>query len=87
MVAIENVRSDYPDVEYADSAEGTDGAVVATDWPEFDDLSFEGMSRTVVVDGRPIDVDESALEVYEGLTWEPLVELERIFATTGLEPN
>lgn len=64
MVTIENVRSDYPDVEYADSAEGTDGAVVATDWPEFDDLSFEGMSRTVVVDGRSIDVDESALEVY-----------------------
>ncbi|WP_226480146.1 UDP-glucose 6-dehydrogenase AglM [Natrinema amylolyticum] len=72
-VAIENVRPDYPDIEYADSAEsalaGADGAVVATDWPEFDDLSFEDMARSVVVDGRRIDVDEDALDVYEGLTW------------------
>ncbi|MGQ3410861.1 UDP-glucose 6-dehydrogenase AglM [Natrinema sp. LN54] len=72
-VAIENVRPDYPEIEYADSAEGAlegaDGAVVATDWPEFDDLSFEGMARRVVVDGRRIDIDEDALEVYEGLTW------------------
>jgi UDPglucose 6-dehydrogenase len=72
-VAIENVRPDYPDIEYADSAadalEGADGAVVATDWPEFDDLSFEEMARRVLVDGRRIDVDTDALEVYEGLTW------------------
>ncbi|QLG48932.1 UDP-glucose 6-dehydrogenase AglM [Natrinema halophilum] len=72
-VAIENVRPDYPSVEYAESAEealeGADGAVVATDWPEFDELSFAGMARSVVIDGRRIDVDESALEVYEGLTW------------------
>ncbi|RZH68191.1 UDP-glucose 6-dehydrogenase AglM [Natrinema altunense] len=72
-VAIENVRPDYPGIEYADTAEralaGADGAVVATDWPEFDDLSFDGMARAVVVDGRRIDVDEAALDVYEGLTW------------------
>ncbi|THE63666.1 UDP-glucose/GDP-mannose dehydrogenase family protein [Salinadaptatus halalkaliphilus] len=74
-VAVENVRETYPDLEiaYAESAadalEGADGAVVATDWPEFDDLSFEGMARRVLVDGRRIDVDEDALEVYEGLTW------------------
>ncbi|OLZ40163.1 UDP-glucose 6-dehydrogenase [Natrinema saccharevitans] len=72
-VAIENVRPDYPDIEYADSSEGAltdaDGAVVATGWPEFDGLSVDGMARTVVVDGRRIDVDEDALEVYEGLTW------------------
>ncbi|TYT60379.1 UDP-glucose 6-dehydrogenase AglM [Natrialba swarupiae] len=74
-VAIETVRDRYPDLEaeYADSAEdaleGADGAVVATDWPAFDDLSFDGMARRVVVDGRRIDVDETKLEVYEGLTW------------------
>ncbi|WP_276254280.1 UDP-glucose 6-dehydrogenase AglM [Halomontanus rarus] len=76
-VAIDNVREAYPDlrIEYADSAdgalEGADGAVVATDWPAFDDLSFDGMARRIVVDGRRIDVDEDedALEVYEGLTW------------------
>ncbi|MDQ2049526.1 UDP-glucose 6-dehydrogenase AglM [Natronolimnohabitans sp. A-GB9] len=72
-VAIENVRPDYPDVTYADSAtaalEDADGAVVATDWPEFDDLEFEGMASRIVVDGRRIDIDADALEVYEGLTW------------------
>jgi len=68
-----NVRPDFPEIEYAESAEGAlegaDGAVVATDWPEFDDLSFEGMARSVVVDGRRIEIDEESLEVYEGLTW------------------
>ncbi|ADB61654.1 nucleotide sugar dehydrogenase [Haloterrigena turkmenica DSM 5511] len=72
-VAVENVRPDYPEIEYADSADealaGADGAVVATDWPEFDDLAFDGMERRVLVDGRRIDVDRDALEVYEGLTW------------------
>ncbi|GAB3669297.1 UDP-glucose 6-dehydrogenase AglM [Halopiger thermotolerans] len=74
-VAVDNVREQYPhlEIEYADSAtgalEGADGAVVATGWPEFDDLEFDGMARRVLVDGRRIDVDESELEVYEGLTW------------------
>ncbi|APX96846.1 UDP-glucose 6-dehydrogenase AglM [Natronorubrum daqingense] len=72
-VAVENVRSEYPTVEFAGSAsdalEGADGAVVATDWPEFDELSFEGMAQRIVVDGRRIDVDESTLDAYEGLTW------------------
>ncbi|ELY47421.1 UDP-glucose 6-dehydrogenase AglM [Natronorubrum sulfidifaciens] len=72
-VAVENVRPMYPDVEYADSAvdalADADGAVVATDWPEFDDLAFDGMAQRVVVDGRRIDVDEADLDVYEGLTW------------------
>ncbi|MFC6717303.1 UDP-glucose 6-dehydrogenase AglM [Natrialbaceae archaeon GCM10025810] len=74
-VAAENVRTKHPEfeVEYAERAstalEGADGAVVATDWPEFDDLSFDGMRRRILVDGRRIDVDEGALEAYDGLTW------------------
>ncbi|ELY52240.1 UDP-glucose 6-dehydrogenase AglM [Natronolimnohabitans innermongolicus] len=74
-VAVENVREKHPglEVEYADSAaaalEGADGAVVATDWPEFDDLAFDGMAQRIVVDGRRVDIDRDALEVYEGLTW------------------
>ncbi|WP_247002203.1 UDP-glucose 6-dehydrogenase AglM [Halosolutus gelatinilyticus] len=74
-VATANVREEYPDldVEYADSVAGAlahaDGAVIATDWPEFDDLSFADMRRRIVVDGRRIDVDEDELAVYEGLTW------------------
>lgn len=61
------------DVEYASSVsealDGADGAVVATDWPEFDDLSFEGMHQRVVVDGRRINVNKTELDGYEGLTW------------------
>ncbi len=72
-VATENVRPDYPHIEYADSAAdalaGADGAVLATDWAEFDDLDFSGMARRVLVDGRRIAADEGSLEVYEGLTW------------------
>ncbi len=72
-VAMGNVRERYPDLALTDSAEAAladaDGAVVATDWPEFDDLAFDGMARRVLVDGRRIDVDADALEVYEGLTW------------------
>ncbi|SEH16074.1 UDPglucose 6-dehydrogenase [Natronorubrum sediminis] len=72
-VAVENVRPEYPSVEFAgsgsDALEGADGAVVATDWPEFDELSFEEMAQRIVVDGRRIDIDESTLEAYEGLTW------------------
>ncbi|SFS74384.1 UDP-glucose 6-dehydrogenase AglM [Halostagnicola kamekurae] len=72
-VAMDNVRERYPDLEYADTAEsaleGADGAVLATDWDGFDDLSFDGMARRVVVDGRRIDIDADELEVYDGLTW------------------
>ncbi|MFP8956942.1 UDP-glucose 6-dehydrogenase AglM [Natrialbaceae archaeon A-CW3] len=77
-VAADSLRKRYPeyaDLAYADSAddalENADGAVVATDWPEFDDLepAIDGMARKVLVDGRRIDVDTDALEVYDGLTW------------------
>ncbi len=78
-VAIENVREYYADADrdvaitYADSADaaldGADGAVLATDWPEYAALSFEGMARRVLVDGRRVDVDRDRLDVYEGLTW------------------
>jgi len=80
-VAVENLKttySAYADREgltYADSLAdtlaGAEGAVVATDWPEFDDLedAIAGMERRVLVDGRRIDVDRDALEGYDGLTW------------------
>ncbi|WP_252698665.1 UDP-glucose 6-dehydrogenase AglM [Natronosalvus vescus] len=77
-VAADSLSKRYPeyaDLEYADSAadalENADGAVVATDWPEFDDLeaALDGMARKVLVDGRRIDIDTDALEVYDGLTW------------------
>ncbi|WP_254809453.1 UDP-glucose 6-dehydrogenase AglM [Natronosalvus amylolyticus] len=60
--------------EVEDALEGADGAIVATDWPEFDDMDasvFEKMATRVLVDGRRIDIDpeRTNLEVYEGLTW------------------
>ena len=72
-VATENARERYPDVRYAASAEvaldGADAAMVATEWPEFSDLDFSGMARTVLIDGRRIDADTAELDAYEGLTW------------------
>ena len=72
-VAMDRVREHYPDIGYAasgeDALEGADGAVIATEWPAFADLSFSGMAKRVLVDGRRVDVDRDALEVYEGLTW------------------
>jgi len=82
-VAVENLTTTYPEyadregLTYADSLaealQGAEGAVVATDWPEFDDLvesgAIVGMERRVLVDGRRIDVDRDALEGYDGLTW------------------
>ncbi|MDY7082996.1 MAG: UDP binding domain-containing protein, partial [Halobacteria archaeon] len=72
-VAIENVRDDYPAVEYAGSGDeavrGADAAVISTDWEEFEDIDFGAMERSIVVDGRRMNIDRSELEVYEGLCW------------------
>ena len=66
-------RRVFPEADYADSAEGAlrdaDAAVLATDWPEFADLDWSVMARSVLVDGRHVDVDRDALDVYEGLCW------------------
>jgi UDPglucose 6-dehydrogenase len=73
-VATENMREQFPDVEYAESAaaalEGAHGALVVTDWDEFAalDEEFEAMAELVVVDGRRIVEPREGL-VYEGLTW------------------
>ncbi len=80
-VATDNLVRTYP--EYADcetltfvdslegALEGADGAVIATDWPEFDGVTdaVDSMAQRVVVDGRRIQLEESALEAYDGLTW------------------
>jgi len=73
-VAVEPMSERFPDIEYADSAadalEGTDGAVVVTDWDEFGtlDAEFDAMANPVVVDGRRC-IDPPAGITYEGLTW------------------
>ncbi|QCJ47404.1 UDP-glucose 6-dehydrogenase AglM [Haloprofundus sp. MHR1] len=73
-VATENMRTEFPDIEYADSAAealaGATAAVVVTDWDEFAalDEEFDAMERPVVVDGRRVVERRDGIE-YEGLTW------------------
>ncbi|SEP69256.1 UDP-glucose 6-dehydrogenase AglM [Natrinema salaciae] len=73
-VAIEAMRARVPDIDYANAAEGaldgSDGAVVVTDWDEFAALDdeFDAMNEAVVVDGRRI-VERREGITYEGLTY------------------
>ncbi|WP_423747031.1 UDP-glucose 6-dehydrogenase AglM (plasmid) [Haladaptatus sp. SPP-AMP-3] len=73
-VATENMREQFPDIEYTESAtaalDGADGALVVTDWDEFAALDdeFESMTDRVVVDGRRI-IERREGITYEGLTW------------------
>ncbi|NUE03088.1 UDP-glucose/GDP-mannose dehydrogenase family protein [Halorubraceae archaeon YAN] len=79
-VATANMREQYPDLSYADSAKsalsGADGAVVVTDWDEFsaiDAETFGTMAQPIVIDGRRI-IDRKQIESvtngrHEGLTW------------------
>jgi UDPglucose 6-dehydrogenase len=73
-LANEAMATEYPDVEYVESAaaalEDAIGALVVTDWDEFAALDdeFDGMADPVVVDGRRIVSRRKGL-TYEGLTW------------------
>ncbi|SNZ15429.1 UDPglucose 6-dehydrogenase [Natronoarchaeum philippinense] len=73
-VATENMREQFPEIEYADSAgealEWASGALVVTDWDEFAalDEAFDAMEESVVVDGRRV-VERGEGITYEGLTW------------------
>ncbi len=73
-IAVENMREQFPDIEYADSArralDGADGALVMTDWDEFAALDdeFDRMTDPVVIDGRRIVNRRDGL-VYEGISW------------------
>ncbi|WP_338729817.1 UDP-glucose 6-dehydrogenase AglM [Haladaptatus sp. DJG-WS-42] len=73
-VATENMRTRFPDIEYAPSAaaalDGAHGALVVTDWDEFAalDSEFDAMETPVVVDGRRIVTPREGI-TYEGLTW------------------
>ncbi len=73
-IAADNMREEFPDIEYANSAaealDGAHGALVVTDWDEFAalDEEFGTMAEPVVVDGRHIIEDREGI-TYEGLTW------------------
>ena len=75
-VAVERMREHFPDVEYADSAaaalEGASGALIVTEWDEFEalDEEFEAMERKLVVDGRHVQIPVTDRDLeYEGLCW------------------
>ncbi|WP_253738145.1 UDP-glucose 6-dehydrogenase AglM [Halohasta salina] len=73
-VAADNMRKQFPEIEYVDSPEAAldsaSAALVVTDWPEITalDAEFDAMSTPVVVDGRRA-IDRRDGIVYEGLTW------------------
>ncbi|MHB9288033.1 UDP-glucose 6-dehydrogenase AglM [Halobacteriales archaeon Cl-PHB] len=73
-VAAENMAEHFPNVEYAGSPsealEDAVGAVVVTDWDEFETLDeeFDGLAKPVVVDGRRVVSRREGI-LYEGLTW------------------
>jgi UDP-N-acetyl-D-mannosaminuronate dehydrogenase len=58
-----------PSTKLDAALEGADAALVATAWPEYDAIDVSQMDRSVIVDGRGIDVDRAACDVYEGLCW------------------
>ena len=75
-VAMENMRAEFPAIEYADTAadalDGASAALIVTDWDEFGalDAEFEAMQRRLVIDGRQIDLPAAARDLdYEGLCW------------------
>jgi UDPglucose 6-dehydrogenase len=73
-VATENMRDQFSEIDYADSAgdalADATAALVVTDWDEFAalDEEFDTMARQLVIDGRRI-VEPREGMTYEGLTW------------------
>ncbi len=75
-VATSDMRERYPDVEFEatesarEALEDAHGAVVVTDWEEFEtlDTEFDQMANPVVVDGRRVVTRRDGI-VYQGLTW------------------
>ena len=73
-VAMENMKGEYPDVEYAESAgaalQEAEACLVCTGWDEFAalDSEFDAMDQRIVIDGRRVIERREGIE-YEGLTW------------------
>jgi UDPglucose 6-dehydrogenase len=73
-VAAENMREQFPDIEYADTPGdalgGAVAALIVTEWEGIAglDSEFDLMETPVVIDGRRA-IDRREGIVYEGLTW------------------
>jgi UDPglucose 6-dehydrogenase len=74
--AMENMREKHdPDIEYCESYEraldGSDAALIVTDWDEFDEISrsdIKSMNNQLVLEGMKTD-HELPDEKTEGVTW------------------
>jgi len=70
--AEENTKEEFPDIEYAPSAEDAlkdaDIVLILTDWEEFQNLNYSGMKNKIVIDGRNIVKNRDGID-YDGLCW------------------
>ena len=68
--AIDNFRRIFPQIEYANSAEGiiakSDAVLIVTEWKEFEKLDYSGK---IVIDGRRIEKAMKEAKIYEGVCW------------------
>ncbi|MDO9327051.1 MAG: UDP-glucose/GDP-mannose dehydrogenase family protein [Methanoregula sp.] len=70
-MAVSNMRSIFPDIEYcscaADALTGSDGCLVMTEWPEFSQLDkeFDLMAHRIIIEGRRILTCKGA----DGICW------------------
>jgi len=59
--ATENMKQIYPDIEYAETAldalTNVDGALIVTDWPEFEQLNTNDLPEPTI-EGRKMDKTE-----------------------------
>lgn len=73
--AMENMEQRHPDTVYTESyqeaLEGSDAALLVTDWPEFDEISrkdLKTMENPLILEGRRMDYDLPD-DKTEGVTW------------------
>ncbi|MFB6292110.1 MAG: UDP-glucose/GDP-mannose dehydrogenase family protein [Candidatus Nanohaloarchaea archaeon] len=73
--AMENMKQHHPGIDYTESyqeaLEDADGALLLTEWPEFDGISrgdLKLMENPVLLEGRKTDHDLPE-ELREGITW------------------
>ncbi len=69
-LAMDRFRPLFPGIEYAatpgEMLASVDAVVIATEWPEFEDLDYGGLA---VFDGRRCERARKTARLYEGLCW------------------
>lgn len=68
-VAMNNFRSLFPAISYAERAEDVldaDAVLIITEWKEFENLEYFGK---IVIDGRRVEKARAEATIYEGVCW------------------